>query len=178
MLVSSSLFYCIAGELRTLKNSPSFLPFSSVSGGYQLMSAGLPSKKSGFEPVSIWLCSKTVSLLTRHENLVLVLLITSREDICPLQSLWEESEDVVHHQYGRLCVLGPSGIGLHALYRCPFTLLLIAIGNDRWHSAACVRLRHGGEVPHSYNGLVDVLFYRLGCSESGCSSGWKSSSTE
>lgn len=29
------------------KNSPSFLPFSSVSGGYQEMSAGLPSKKSG-----------------------------------------------------------------------------------------------------------------------------------
>ena len=28
------------------KNSPSFLPFSSVSGGYHEISAGEPSKKS------------------------------------------------------------------------------------------------------------------------------------
>lgn len=55
MLVSSLLFYCVAGELRTLKNSPSFLPFSSVFGGYQLMSAGFPSKKSDLDLVSTWL---------------------------------------------------------------------------------------------------------------------------
>jgi hypothetical protein len=37
----------LGGAAWELKNSPSFLPFSSLSGGYQEMSAGLPSKKSG-----------------------------------------------------------------------------------------------------------------------------------
>ena len=36
----------LGGAAWDWKNSPSFLPFSSVSGGYQEMSAGLPSKKS------------------------------------------------------------------------------------------------------------------------------------
>lgn len=36
----------LGGAAWVLKNSPSFFPFSSLSGGYQEMSAGLPSKKS------------------------------------------------------------------------------------------------------------------------------------
>lgn len=40
----SAFFGGFAGPL---KNSPSFWPFSLVSGGYQEWSAGLPSKKSG-----------------------------------------------------------------------------------------------------------------------------------
>lgn len=34
-----------------LNHSPNFAPFSSVSGGYQLRSAGEPSKKSGLRVV-------------------------------------------------------------------------------------------------------------------------------
>ncbi len=36
----------LGGAAWVLKNSPSFLPFSSLSGGYQEISAGFPSKKS------------------------------------------------------------------------------------------------------------------------------------
>lgn len=45
------------GAAVVLKNSPSFSPFSFVSGGYQLMSAGEPSKKSGMKTgmVLAWL---------------------------------------------------------------------------------------------------------------------------
>jgi hypothetical protein len=42
----SSIFYGTAGPA---KNSLSFLPFSGVSGGYQEMSAGYPSKRSGMK---------------------------------------------------------------------------------------------------------------------------------
>lgn len=39
----------LGGAAFVSKNSPSFLPFSSLSGGYQEMSAGWPSKKSGMK---------------------------------------------------------------------------------------------------------------------------------
>lgn len=40
------------GGAAVLNHSPSLAPFSSVSGGYQASSAGLPSKKSGLGVIS------------------------------------------------------------------------------------------------------------------------------
>ena len=49
----------LGGAALVWKNSFSFLPFSSLSSGYQLMSAGEPSKKSGMKTrygcsLSLW----------------------------------------------------------------------------------------------------------------------------
>lgn len=53
LLISSTILgmreTVLAGAAGPAKNAPSFLPFSSLSGGYQEISAGLPSKKSGMK---------------------------------------------------------------------------------------------------------------------------------
>jgi hypothetical protein len=53
LLNSSTIFgirgRVLGGAADVLKNSPSFCSFSLLSGGYQEMSAGLPSKKSGMK---------------------------------------------------------------------------------------------------------------------------------
>lgn len=55
----------LGGAACVLKNSPSFFPFSSLSGGYQEMSAGLPSKKSGLRSK---LATASTALLPQRPN--------------------------------------------------------------------------------------------------------------
>ena len=81
------------GAALVLKNSPSFLPFSSVSGGYQEISAGSPSKKSTNQNQ----CSSCLTLIkyTRHEHLILLFLVAGCKNVSTLKCLWEETKDIV-----------------------------------------------------------------------------------
>lgn len=55
-----------------------------------------------------------------------------------LQCLREEAKDVIDYENGRFRTARSSGVCLHAIDGDPFTLLLIAIADDRWNSAASV----------------------------------------
>lgn len=84
----------VCGRPGPLNQAPSFSPFSFVSGGYQLMSAGLPSKKSGMK--TAWWLATYVRYANRPDNLTLVFvaLVLVGENVGALERLWEEAEDV------------------------------------------------------------------------------------
>jgi hypothetical protein len=75
------------------------------------------------------------SVLTRHEHLVLVVLVRVREDISTLECLREESKDVVDDQQCGLSILGAGGVRLHAIDSDPFALLFVALAHD-WRNGA------------------------------------------
>lgn len=81
-----------------------------------------------------------------------------REDVGALECLWEEAEDVVHDKQCRLCVLGTSGIRLHAIDSDPLALLFVALADDRWDGAASLGLRRHGCKPSSADVVVLVWF--------------------
>ena len=89
---------------------------------------------------SVWILR---NVLTRHENLVLVVLVRVSKDISALKRLWEESKDVVDDQQCGLCVLRASGVCLHAIDGDPLALLLVALADNRGDGAASLGLcRH------------------------------------
>jgi len=76
--------------------------------------------------------------LTWHEHLVLVLLVAHRENVSTLEGLWEEAENVVDDEEGALCTRWTGLVGLHAINRNPFALLLVTRRGYWWDGAAGV----------------------------------------
>lgn len=77
-------------------------------------------------------------MLTRHEYSVLMLLVSSREDVCTLDSLRVEAKDVVDNEESTLRILWASGVGLHSVNGDILALWLVALGLDWWDGAAGV----------------------------------------
>ena len=106
--------------------------------------------------------------LTGHEHLVLVVLVRVREDVGTLESLREESKNVVDNQQCRLSILGAGGVCLHAVDGDPFALLFVALAHDRRDGAASLGLcRHGCESPRAV--YLGWMFET--CSENGVDGG-------
>jgi hypothetical protein len=98
--------------------------------------------RAGYSEVVFFSTAQTSKgTLTRHEYLVLVVLVGMRKDISALQCLREEPKDVVDNQKCRLRLLGAGGIRLHAIDGDPLALLLVALADDRRNGAASLGLR-------------------------------------
>ena len=108
--------------------------------------------------------------LTRHEHLVLVVLVRVREDVCALECLWEESEDVVDDQQCGLGVFRASGICLHAIDGDPFAFLFIALAHDWRDAAASLGLRRH---VHKSSGTVNLCWMFETCSKKVVLGGWR-----
>jgi hypothetical protein len=108
-------------------------------------------------------------ILTRHEHLVLVILVRVCEDVGALESLRKMSKNVEYDQQCRLSVFGAGGVCLHAIYGDPFALLFVALAHNWWDSAASLGLRrHGCE----YSATVDLGWMFETCSEKVVYSRW------
>lgn len=106
--------------------------------------------------------------LTRHEHLVLVVLVRVREDVGTLDGLWEEAKNVINDQQCGFSILGSSGVGLHAVDGDPFALLFVALAHDWRDGAASLGLcRHGCESPRAV--CLGWMFET--CSENGVDGG-------
>lgn len=76
----------------------------------------------------------------RHEDLVLVLLVASCEDIGTLDGLILEAKDVVDDQESFLCIARTSGIGLHTVNGRVGAFGVIALANDGRNGTASLGL--------------------------------------